>query len=67
MKHHNAPRTQRKTIRPAAMTLRQTLLQAVNNGTAEDREININITDKINSFGGEKQVSPAPSERRFEF
>ena len=33
--------------------------QAVNNGTAEDRE--------INSFGGEKQVSPAPSERRFEF
>jgi hypothetical protein len=41
--------------------------QAVNNGTAEDREININITDKINSFGGEKQVSPAPSERRFEF
>lgn len=41
--------------------------QAVNNGTAEDREININITDKINSFGGEKQVSPTPSERRFEF
>ena len=41
--------------------------QAVNNGTAEDREININITDKINSFGGEKQGSPAPSERRFEF
>ena len=35
--------------------------------TAEDREININITDKINSFGGEKQVSPTPSERRFEF
>ena len=27
MKHHNAPRIQRKTIRPAAMTLRQTLLQ----------------------------------------
>lgn len=41
--------------------------QAVNNGTAEDREININITDKINSFGGEKQVSPTPSEKRFEF
>ena len=41
--------------------------QAVNNGTAEDREININIIDKINNFGGEKQVSPAPSERRFEF
>ena len=41
--------------------------QAVNNGTAEDREININITDKINRFGGEKQVSPTPSERRFEF
>lgn len=41
--------------------------QAVNNGTAEDRERNINITDKINSFGGEKQVSPAPLERRFEF
>lgn len=39
----------------------------VNNGTAEDREININIIDKINSFGGEKQVSPTPSERRFEF
>ena len=35
--------------------------------TAEDREININITDKINSFGGEKQVSPTPSEKRFEF
>ena len=33
--------------------------------TAEDREIN--ITDKINRFGGEKQVSPAPLERRFEF
>ena len=41
--------------------------QAVNNDTAEDREININITDKINRFGGEKQVSPAPLERRFEF
>ena len=41
--------------------------QAVNNGTAEDREININITDKINRFGGEKQVSPTPSEKRFEF
>lgn len=27
MKHHNAPRIQRKTIRPAATTLRQTLLQ----------------------------------------
>ena len=39
--------------------------QAVNNDTAEDREIN--ITDKINRFGGEKQVSPAPLERRFEF
>ena len=41
--------------------------QTANNGTAEDREININITDKINSFGGEKQVSPTPSEKRFEF
>lgn len=41
--------------------------QAVNNATAEGREININITDKINSFGVEKQVSPTPSERRFEF
>ena len=41
--------------------------QAVNNDTAEDREININITDKINSFGVEKQVSPTPLEKRFEF
>ena len=41
--------------------------QAVNNDTAEDREININITDNINSFGLEKQVSPAPLEKKFEF
>ena len=39
--------------------------QAVNNGTAEGREININITDKINSFGGEKQVSPTPIQFNF--
>ena len=41
--------------------------QTVNNDTAEDREININITDKINSFGVEKQVSPTPLEKKFEF
>ena len=41
--------------------------QAVKNETPENREININITDKINSFGGEKQVSPPPSERQFVF
>ena len=27
----------------------------------------LNDSVKINSFGGEKQVSPTPSERRFEF
>ena len=33
--------------------------QAVQNTTAENREININNTNKINN-GGEKQASPAP-------
>ena len=37
----------------------QTTAQAVNNEAAENREININNTNKINN-GGEKQASPAP-------
>ena len=41
--------------------------QTVYNDTAEDREININKIDNINKFGVEKQVSPAPSEKRFQF
>lgn len=40
--------------------------QGVENATAEDREININIIDNKNS-GGEKQVSHAPSVRSFVF
>ena len=41
--------------------------QAVNNDTSEDREININNTNSINKFGVEKQVSPTPLEKKFEF
>ena len=41
--------------------------QTVNNDTPEDREININNTNSINKSGGEKQVSPAPFKKQFEF
>lgn len=41
--------------------------QTVNNDTPEDREININNTNSINKCGGEKQVSPAPIKKKFEF
>ena len=41
--------------------------QTVNNDTPEDREININNTNSINKCGGEKQVSPAPFKKKFEF
>ena len=41
--------------------------QAVNNDTSEDREININNTNSINKFGVEKQVSPTPLGKKFEF
>lgn len=40
--------------------------QAVNDEAAEDIEININKTNMINNCGGEKQVSPTPTEK-FEF
>lgn len=40
--------------------------QAVNDEAAEDIEININKTNTINNCGGEKQVSPTPTEK-FEF
>ena len=40
--------------------------QAVDNEAAEDIEININKTNMINNCGGEKQVSPTPTEK-FEF
>ena len=40
--------------------------QAVDNEAAEDIEININKTKMINNCGGEKQVSPTPTEK-FEF
>ena len=41
--------------------------QTVYNDTPEDREININNTNSINKSGGEKQVSPAPFKKQFEF
>ena len=41
--------------------------QTVNNDTPEDREININNINSINNCGGEKQVSPAPIKKKFEF
>lgn len=41
--------------------------QTVNNDTPEDREININNINSINKCGGEKQVSPAPIKKKFEF
>ena len=44
----------------------QSTPQDVETATAEDREININIKNNINS-GGEKQVSPAPIIRNFVF
>lgn len=40
--------------------------QAVNDEAAEDIEININKTNMINNCGGEKQVSPTPTEK-FDF
>ena len=41
--------------------------QTVNNDTPDDREININNINSINKCGGEKQVSPAPFKKKFEF